>query len=77
MYQVILRHFLNTLKKNSAKQIPGLATSMCGWTSGLTLLYLAEGNKNLEIKLIDYCNSGDSPYGNKNEVVGYNAIGYD
>ena len=54
--------------------IPGLATSMCGWTSGLTLLYLAEGNKNLEFKHIDYCNSGDSPYGDKDEVVGYNAI---
>jgi AmmeMemoRadiSam system protein B/AmmeMemoRadiSam system protein A len=66
--------FLNTLKKNSAKQIPGLATSMCGWTSGLALLYLAEGNHLLEIELLDYCNSGDSPYGKKNEVVGYHAI---
>ena len=66
--------FLNTLKRNSAKKIPGLATSMCGWTSGLTLLYLAEGNNNLEIKFIDYCNSGDSPNGGKDEVVGYNAI---
>jgi hypothetical protein len=47
---------------------------MCGWTSGLTLLYLAEGNKNLEIKLIDYSNSGDSPNAGKDEVVGYNAI---
>jgi AmmeMemoRadiSam system protein B/AmmeMemoRadiSam system protein A len=66
--------FLNTLKKNSAKKIRGLATSMCGWTSGLTLLYLAEGNDQLEFKLIDYCNSGDSPYGGKDEVVGYHAI---
>ncbi|MCX6325840.1 MAG: AmmeMemoRadiSam system protein B [Bacteroidia bacterium] len=66
--------FLNTLKKNSEKHIPGLVTSMCGWTSGLTLLYLAEGNNQLEIKLIDYCNSGDSPIGGKDEVVGYNAI---
>jgi MEMO1 family protein len=66
--------FLNTLKKNSAKQIPGLLTSMCGWTSGLTLLYLAEGNSQLEIKLIDYCNSGDSQIGSKDEVVGYYAI---
>jgi len=48
--------FLNTLKKNSEKQIPNLATSMCGWTSGLTLLYLAEKNNKLDIKLIDYCN---------------------
>jgi AmmeMemoRadiSam system protein B/AmmeMemoRadiSam system protein A len=66
--------FLNTLKRNSGKQIPDLATSMCGWTSGLTLLYLAEGNNQLEIKLIDYCNSGDTPYGDKDRVVGYHAI---
>jgi AmmeMemoRadiSam system protein B/AmmeMemoRadiSam system protein A len=66
--------FLNILKKNSAKQIPGLVTSMCGWSSGLTLLYLAEGNNNLEVKLIDYCNSGDSPAGGKDRVVGYQAI---
>jgi len=66
--------FLNTLKNNASKNISGLATSMCGWTSGLTLLYLAEGNKNLEVKLLDYCNSGDSPIGGKDEVVGYNAM---
>ena len=66
--------FLNTLKKNSGEGVPSLATSMCGWTSGLTLLYLIQGNKNLEIRHIDYCNSGDSPYGNKSEVVGYHAF---
>jgi AmmeMemoRadiSam system protein B/AmmeMemoRadiSam system protein A len=66
--------FLTTLKNNASKNIAGLATSMCGWTSGLTLLYLSEGNKNLEIKLLDYCNSGDSPSGGKDEVVGYNAM---
>jgi AmmeMemoRadiSam system protein B/AmmeMemoRadiSam system protein A len=66
--------FLYTIRNNSEKGVPGLATSMCGWTSGLMLLYLTEGNKNLEIKHIDYCNSGDSPYGNKNEVVGYHAF---
>ena len=66
--------FLKTLKNNSTKRIPGLVTSMCGWTSGLTLLYLTEGNNQLEIKPIDYCNSGDSPYGGKDEVVGYHAM---
>jgi MEMO1 family protein len=66
--------FLYSIRKNSEERIPGLATSMCGWTSGLTLLYLTEGNKNLDIKHIDYCNSGDSPYGNKSEVVGYHAF---
>jgi len=66
--------FLAALKKNSARDVPGLATSMCGWTSGLTLLDLAEGNEKLEFKKIDYCNSGDSPYGGKDKVVGYHAI---
>jgi MEMO1 family protein len=66
--------FLSALKENSDEYIPGLATSMCGWTSGLTLLYLIGSDKELNIKHIDYCNSGDSPYGNKNEVVGYHAF---
>jgi len=66
--------FLNTLKENSYKRIPGLSTCMCGWTSGLLLLYLSEGNDQLEYKRIQYCNSGDSPYGSKDEVVGYHAI---
>jgi hypothetical protein len=66
--------FLETLKKNSSKNLPGLATSMCGWTSGLALLYLVDGNTSIEFKRIDYCNSGDSQYGAKNEVVGYHAI---
>jgi AmmeMemoRadiSam system protein A/AmmeMemoRadiSam system protein B len=68
------KKFMDILKKNSYVNDPGLATSMCGWTSGLMLLYLAEGTSDLEFKKIDYCNSGDSKYGNKDEVVGYNAI---
>jgi hypothetical protein len=66
--------FLDVLKSNSRKKYPGLSTSMCGWTSGLLLLYLAEGDGDLEFRKIDYCNSGDSRYGGKEEVVGYNAI---
>jgi AmmeMemoRadiSam system protein B/AmmeMemoRadiSam system protein A len=67
-------NFLNALRKNASKSINGLATSMCGWTSGLTLLYLDENNPDLQFKEIDYTNSGDSRYGSKDEVVGYNAI---
>ncbi len=66
--------FMAERSRISEKGVPGLLTTMCGWTSGLTLLYLTEGNKNLEIKHIDYCNSGDSQYGNKSEVVGYHAF---
>lgn len=66
--------FLATLQKNSGSKLNGLVTSMCGWSSGLTLLFLSEKNDNLQYKVIDYTNSGDSSYGSKNEVVGYNAI---
>ena len=66
--------FLKTLKENSIKKIKGLATSMCGWTSGLTLMYLAGNDAKLKFQLVDYCNSGDSDYGRKDQVVGYHAI---
>ncbi|MGA1978033.1 MAG: AmmeMemoRadiSam system protein B [Bacteroidales bacterium] len=66
--------FLSTLESNASRNIPGLVTSMCGWTSGLTILYLSQGNRNLEFRKIDYSNSGESPYGDKDQVVGYNAI---
>ncbi len=66
--------FLAALKKNADGDVPGLVTSMCGWTSGLTLLYLIQGDKNLEIRHIGYSNSGDSEYGDKTKVVGYHAF---
>ncbi len=66
--------FLKSIKTNSSKEIEGLLTSMCGWTSGLTLLYLSQSDKTLKYKMLDYCNSGDSDYGDKDRVVGYHAI---
>jgi AmmeMemoRadiSam system protein B/AmmeMemoRadiSam system protein A len=66
--------FMKTLTNNSSKGYRGLVTSMCGWTSGLALLYLVQDDPNLTFKKICYCNSGDSQYGNKEEVVGYNAL---
>ena len=65
---------LATLKSNNTKGISQLATSLCGWTSVLTLLYMTEGKQDIEFSLIDYHNSGDSKYGDKSEVVGYNAL---
>ena len=66
--------FLETLRKNAGKSVPGLATSMCGWTSGLVLLYMVTDDQGVEFKHVAYSNSGDSNYGNKDEVVGYTAI---
>ncbi len=66
--------FLKTLKNNSDSNIKGLATSMCGWTSGLTLLYMAEEEEGLDFRHIMYRNSGHSKYGDNSGVVGYHAI---
>jgi len=67
--------FLQTLKSNDQKRIPDLATSMCAWPSGLILLKLTEKNPALLFSRTDYKNSGDiKTYGDKSQVVGYNAI---
>ena len=67
--------FLQTLRSNENLRITDLATSMCAWPSGLTLLYLTNSNKELAFNRIDYKNSGDIKlYGDKGSVVGYHAI---
>jgi AmmeMemoRadiSam system protein B/AmmeMemoRadiSam system protein A len=66
---------LHTLNENSRKHIPNLATSLCGWTSVLSLMYMTSENETLEYHAIDYCNSGDSKYEDElDRVVGYWAI---
>ena len=66
-----LMRVIDTNKKKKTRQ---LATSLCGWTSVLTLLYLTQ-SKNIEFKKIDYQNSGDAEiYGDKDRVVGYWAL---
>lgn len=68
------KEFLKTLNNHTDKHIPNLATSMCGWTSVLTLLYMTENDPRIDISPIQYKNSGDSPYGDKKRVVGYYAL---
>lgn len=66
---------LEVLEKNKTDGIANLATSLCGWTSVLTLLYLTEKNE-FDFKKNTYQNSGDAKvYGDKNRVVGYWAMG--
>jgi AmmeMemoRadiSam system protein A len=66
--------FLHTIEENKTLGIPNLATSICGWSSVLTLMYLAKDDPDLEFKIIDYRNSGDAVYGDHSQVVGYYAI---
>ena len=64
----------NVLKENKKLNINNLSTSLCGWTSVLTLLYITE-NRRYTFEKILYQNSGDSKdYGGKNRVVGYWSI---
>lgn len=59
---------------DSQKNISNLATSLCGWSSVLTLMFLTS-RKNLKYLKVQYRNSGDNPnYGEKEKVVGYWAI---
>jgi MEMO1 family protein len=67
-------NLMKVLENNRKQKIPGLATSLCGWSSVLSLLYLT-GGRNYSYQWIDYQNSGDQPiYGDHNRVVGYSAV---
>jgi len=67
---------LAALERNDKKDIHGLATSLCGWSSVLTLLYMTEQMPDITVDLLQYKNSGDSSFGDKLRVVGYYAISF-
>ncbi|HZL11617.1 MAG TPA: AmmeMemoRadiSam system protein B [Prolixibacteraceae bacterium] len=64
------------LDGNERKNIPGLVTSLCGWSSVLTLLYMTEQMPDISVDLLQYKNSGDTSFGDKERVVGYYAISF-
>ncbi|MBI9067424.1 MAG: AmmeMemoRadiSam system protein B [Salinivirgaceae bacterium] len=66
--------FLQAIDNNASQEIPGLATSCCGWSSVLTLLHLSSNASDINIKHIKYQNSGDTQYGDKQRVVGYHSF---
>ena len=66
--------FLKAINDPLDDNIPNLATRCCGWSSILTLLYLTKENPAFEYFNIQYQNSGDTEYGDKDRVVGYHAF---
>ncbi len=68
--------FMETIKRNKQKQVSGLATSCCGWTSVLTLLNIISLQQDIEVEHIRYMNSGDTIYGDHNRVVGYHSFSF-
>ncbi len=63
--------FIKALQTNAYTHYPGLVTSACGHTSIETLLYITQNMKHIKIIPLKYMNSGDTPIGDKNRVVGY------
>jgi AmmeMemoRadiSam system protein B/AmmeMemoRadiSam system protein A len=76
-----LADFVAAEQKNASLGIRNLATSACGACAIDVLLLLAEDAAangqmatDLSLQHVAYRNSGDSPYGGKDEVVGYHAF---
>lgn len=66
---------MHTLSANRSKHIPGLQTSLCSWSSVLSLLYITENLPDVKYIPVDNGTSGDEQtYGDTNRVVGYRAI---
>ena len=66
---------LDVLLDNARAKVPNLATSACGQLPIAALLMMMEERDELEIRHLDYRNSGDAAvYGDKSEVVGYHAF---
>jgi AmmeMemoRadiSam system protein B/AmmeMemoRadiSam system protein A len=69
------QELIQTLDANESKGIDNLATSLCGWTSVLTLMYITEKMEGIRYIPVVYKNSGDAKgYGDKSRVVGYHSI---
>jgi len=66
------KYFVETIFKFMNKD--KLVTRMCGWSSYLTLLHMFD--KEVDVKMVKYKNSGDSPHGGKDSVVGYFGISF-
>jgi hypothetical protein len=70
--------FYNSLRNTSNEQVRGLVTPACGWSSIMTMLYMADRREDLDLVPVTYGNSGDSSIGDKDRVVGYWTIaGYE
>lgn len=66
---------MKRLKYNEMRSIKNLATSLCGWTSVLTLLHMSSDTPGIEAKKIQYMHSGEYSK-DKSRVVGYWAIAF-
>jgi len=66
--------FYSTVHTIKDDAVANLSTRACGWTSTLTLLYMTQQMPEIAYEHILYKNSGDTDFGDKSRVVGYNSI---
>ena len=67
-------NLMKTVRRYEESGMPNLATSLCGVSGVLTLLYMTSPSADVTYYPIQYKNSGDVPGGDKEHVVGYYAI---
>ena len=71
-----LEEFLKALRQIDKQDYPGQGTAACGACAIAVLLEMmdTQGRDNFSAEHVMYRNSGDSIYGDKDRVVGYNSI---
>lgn len=68
--------FLKTTKEWMNKGIPNLGTCACGQGAILTAMALAQKLGLNRATVLRYANSGDTPFGDEERVVGYGAVAF-
>ncbi len=67
-------NLLKAVRRNEQSGVPNLATSLCGLSGVLTLLYMTSPGADVTYHQIQYRNSGDVPGAGREQVVGYHAL---
>ena len=62
------------LEKQKGRNIPGLVTGLCGWSSVLLFQYIAKSKEGIKYVPLLYQNSGDKLNHNHQRVVGYQSF---
>ncbi len=68
-----LKKIINQLVE---ERIYNAQTFLCAQSAVETLMQVAKGEASVNIKLLKYSNSGDTPVGDRSAVVGYGVVGF-
>ncbi len=63
-----------TVEMLMAAGLPNLETCACGQAPILVAMRVAQGMEAEQVTVLRYANSGDSPHGDRQQVVGYGAV---